>query len=248
VKKLKSVIIGLGLVASRGQASATNLVQNGNFEQTANGAGQIDFNTGLADWSLASPPGYAFVFNAGTADTTGSNGYYTPVFGPVALWGPNNGSNNGLPAASPEGGNFLALDGDYQDSALVQTIGGLASGHVYKVSFDYAYAQQYLHFGDTIQSLTVCLGAICQSTTPYDLPSEGFSGWSHTSFAFEANSASEVLSFLANGNVPVPPFALVDGVTMSSVPETATWVMMLSGFAGLGFLRYRRKKAAPVSD
>jgi hypothetical protein len=240
-------LAGLSLAVGLGAANATTLVQNGNFEQTTNGAGQIGFNTGLADWSLASPPGDDFVFNAGTADTTGANGYYTPLFGPVALWGPNNGSNNGLPAASPDGGNFVTLDGDYLKSALVQTIGGLTAGHAYEVSFDYAYAQQYLHFGDTIQSLTVCLGAICQTTTPYDLPSKGFSGWSTTSFAFNANSASEVLSFLANGNTPVPPFALVDGVAMSEVPEASTWVMMLSGFAGLGFLAHRRCKAASVA-
>jgi hypothetical protein len=30
----------------------------------------------------------------------------------------------------------------------------------------------------------------------------------------------------------------------SAVPEASTWVMMLAGFAGLGFVGYRRSKAA----
>ncbi|WP_294533598.1 hypothetical protein [uncultured Rhodoblastus sp.] len=35
--------------------------------------------------------------------------------------------------------------------------------------------------------------------------------------------------------------------TVSGVPETSTWLMMLSGFAGLGFLGYRRSKLASVA-
>ncbi|PWT81156.1 MAG: hypothetical protein C5B58_10270 [Acidobacteria bacterium] len=31
------------------------------------------------------------------------------------------------------------------------------------------------------------------------------------------------------------------------VPEPSTWLMMLSGFAGLGFLAFQRKKRAPTS-
>jgi hypothetical protein len=33
----------------------------------------------------------------------------------------------------------------------------------------------------------------------------------------------------------------------SAVPEPATWAMMLAGFAGLGFLGYRRNKMASVA-
>ncbi len=34
----------------------------------------------------------------------------------------------------------------------------------------------------------------------------------------------------------------VSSVTYSAVPEASTWVMMLAGFAGLGFVGYRRNK------
>jgi hypothetical protein len=33
-------------------------------------------------------------------------------------------------------------------------------------------------------------------------------------------------------------------LTVTNVPEASTWVMMLAGFAGLGFLGYRRNEAA----
>jgi hypothetical protein len=35
--------------------------------------------------------------------------------------------------------------------------------------------------------------------------------------------------------------------TVSGVPETSTWAMMLAGFAGLGFAGYRRNKAASAA-
>jgi hypothetical protein len=34
---------------------------------------------------------------------------------------------------------------------------------------------------------------------------------------------------------------------VESVPEAATWAMMLSGFAGLGFLGYRRSIKARIA-
>jgi hypothetical protein len=39
----------------------------------------------------------------------------------------------------------------------------------------------------------------------------------------------------------------IGSITLSAVPETSTWVMMLAGFAGLGFLGARRSKAATLA-
>jgi hypothetical protein len=128
------------------------------------------------------------------------------------------------------------LDGDFQTSPLTQTISGLIPGHAYSVSFDYGYAQQSGFSGDTNQNLTACLGASCETTPTRTNPSHGFTGW------FTADT-SDVLSFLASGSLPVPPFALLDGVSVTGgVPEPSTWAMIGLGFAGLGFAAYRRKK------
>jgi hypothetical protein len=41
--------------------------------------------------------------------------------------------------------------------------------------------------------------------------------------------------------------ALFTSVSVTAVPETSTWVMMLAGFAALGFVGYRRSKSASVA-
>jgi hypothetical protein len=69
-------------------------------------------------------------------------------------------------------------------------------------------------------------------------------------------SASATPTFLSSGysglvtSVGVSGAAgyyVLDNVTYNAVPETSTWVMMLAGFAGLGFLGYRRNKAATLA-
>ena len=79
------------------------------------------------------------------------------------------------------------------------------------------------------------------------IPSHGFSGWMYQSFSYTATSSSEVLSFFANGSPPVPPFALLDGVTLnanSSIPEPGTITLMATGLMGVigAVRRYRLNK------
>jgi hypothetical protein len=104
-------------------SAKADLVANGGFESTTNGAGQLGFNTNAADWTVAAG-GYDFIFASGAADTTGAIGQY----GALYLWGPNNGSANGMPASSPVGGNYVAADGAYDVGAISQTINGLTAG------------------------------------------------------------------------------------------------------------------------
>lgn len=53
-------------------------------------------------------------------------------------------------------------------------------------------------------------------------------------------------TWLAANNQGTGDFAFVaeSSSVPSGVPETSTWIMMLAGFAGLGFVGYRRNKAA----
>jgi hypothetical protein len=246
IMKVISTVIGLGLVvasSSCGAAYAVELVTNRGFEMTSNGGGQLGYNTNATGWSVTPPSGsYIFLFTPGSADTTGVNGEY----GGLSLWGSNNSGLNVLPV-SPNGGNFVALDGDFQTSPLTQTISGLIPDHTYSVSFDYGYAQQSGFNGDTNQNLTACLGASCETTPTLTNPSHGFTGWFTADYSLTANGTSDVLSFLASGSLPVPPFALLDGVSMTGgVPEPSTWALMGLGFAALGFAAYRRKKNASV--
>ena len=62
--------------------------------------------------------------------------------------------------------------------------------------------------------------------------------------ATSGTAASETLSFVAQGYLGsgAPPFALLDNVQVSKVPEPAAIGILLSGIAGLGAFAARRRK------
>ncbi len=80
------------------------------------------------------------------------------------------------------------------------------------------------------------------------LPSQSFAGWTNFTQIFTATSSSQVLSFLATGGpLGLPPFALLDGVSLTevtpevaSVPVPAALPLMASGLIGLVGLRRRK--------
>jgi hypothetical protein len=230
-------LLGAALLACAAPAFA-NSFTNGNFEISTAGPGQLGYTTDATGWTVDNN-GFDFLFAPDTVDTTGSLGQY----GFLTLWGPNNGSANGMTAASPSGGNFVAADGDFQTAPVEQIITGLTVGKTYSVGFDYGFAQQQGFDGATEQHWSVSFAGVTQTTATYDLPNHGFSGWMHASYDFVATHTTETLSFLAYGNLPVPPFALLDGVTFTpdTVPEPASWALMLIGFGGLGLATRRRR-------
>jgi hypothetical protein len=264
-------VIGLSTAAlAAGSAKATpNLVQNGGFESTVPGPNfdpafqqNAFLGHGISDpavWSYAK--GNGAIYAAGAADMDGAtqgggSRYY--------LWGPNNpapNSSNGLPATSPNLGNYLAGDSDVSVALeIFQTITGVAPGQ-YVLTFDYGAAQfrdaaGTLWNGDTHSSWQVTFAG--QTQTTLDLPigdlsigDHGFSGWKVASFIYAVpsnTSGSEVLSFLAVGGPSgLPPAALLDGVSLVAAPEPAALPLMVVGLLGLGVARLRRRvKSVPI--
>ena len=236
--QFRRITLALAAVAAMSamSAQAANLVVNGGFEATTNGKGQLGFNTNATGWTNVN--GYTFLYTPGTVDSSGANG----ESGNVSMWGTNNGGLNAIPN-SPTGGNFIAFDGGYKVTPLQQTIIGLVVGQKYDLGFDWGAAQQFGYTGATTDQWQVSLGNETHSTAIIANASHGFSGWVHQNFTFTATGASEVLSFLAIGTPNgVPPFALLDGVTLTAaVPEPSTWALMLGGFAVVGFIARRRR-------
>jgi len=231
-------VLALSVLAFSSQAA--NLVANGDFSLTTNGAGE--FNTTYTQATSWSSSGYNFIFAPGTADTTGS---YTPQFnGYLQLWGPGNGSANGLPATSPVGGNYVGADGAYEVGAITQTINGLTVGGQYTVGFWWAAAQQYTFNGPTTEQWQVSLGNDTLATAVYSNANHGFSGWMYQSFTYTASNTSEVLSFLAVGTpVGEPPFSLLAGVTMNPTPIPAAALFVVPALLGVfGFSRRKQNK------
>jgi hypothetical protein len=218
-----------------------NFVLNGDFELIVNGSGGIgEFNnatyTTVADWTSS---GYNFIYAPGTADTTGGTG----TFGTVKLWGPGTGSANGLTATSPTGGNYVAADGAFQVGAISQTIVGLTVGQSYILSFYWAAAQQSGFTGATTEQWQVSFGGQTQTTAVLPNVNHGFTGWIHQTFTYTASNASQALSFLAIGTpTGVPPFALLDGVSITAAaPEPGSLPLMLGGMGLIGLGAFRSK-------
>ncbi len=171
-------------------------------------------------------------------------------FGDTYLWGANNGGINTIPATDPEGNSFLAADGAFEVSAITQTINNLTVGQAYAVQFYWAAAQQQGFSMATTEQWKVSLGSETHSTSVFNLPAKGFSGWMAQTLDFTANSTSEALSFLAAGTPNgQPPFLLLGTVTMDTVPEPSVWLFCfvfgtLCVLAGV----IRRRRAASACD
>ena len=250
------------------KASITTItVQNASFEQLqingVNAAGQSnqlnDYTNSsktqletLAGWTSATytsagtgtVASYNFVFKS-VADATGTGAYGTQ-YGDLKLWG-----NNGI-TASPDGGNFLAMDGAFESGALSQTLTGLTVGMDTKVSFYYAGAQQYGFTGATTEGFKVSLTDGTANTTEshltgiLDNDSHGFTGWHLATIDFTPTNTTETLSFLAQGTpAGVPPFSLLDGISVVQVtPEPSTLALMGTGVLSMAGLIRRRFKAS----
>jgi hypothetical protein len=250
-KRVLVSIAALGFAAALPSAVYGQLVTNGGFESNT-GNGQLGYNATATDWTVSGAgTSYTFLFTAGgsspsgtTADSGGAPGQY----GTVSLWGPGDGSNNGL-TLSPTGGAFIGMDSSFQVGSISQTINGLTAGQTYALSFDWATAQQSGFTGATYGQWQVSLGSQTLNTSVSNIPTMGFSGWMHQVLDYTASGPTETLSFIAAGGPSgLPPFALLDSVSMQAVPEKGSGVAMLLGVVGFGVFARRRARSAKPRD
>jgi len=241
--KLLVLPVALGFALAPGSASASQFVTNGDFSNSTN-ANSFFFGfdpsarylaqgwTGSGDW-------VAWCSTSGTPCDS-------PSFGGAQL--------HSLPAPAGTAGtnNFVGLDGTPGfDGHVYQTINGLIVGNTYTLSFAMATAREENSFDPGTETVTVTLGNESYTTPTIDTPANGNTPWVVYSTVFTYTGGGNVLDFF-NLGTGVPPYALIDDVSLTggtaAVPEPSTWVMIIAGFAGLGFFaRVRRNRLAEAA-
>ncbi|MGY3346665.1 MULTISPECIES: FxDxF family PEP-CTERM protein [unclassified Bradyrhizobium] len=146
------------------------------------------------------------------------------------------------PAAT--GGNSVDLNGNGK-GGITQTF-DLAAG-TYLLGF-------YLSGNPDGYPATKSIGVNLAPTTPATsntytylatINSNHNLNYEYHSFLFSVTGSSpETLSFFSNDEGAYG--GVVGGVSISAVPEPSTWAMMLFGFAGLGFMAWRRQTHAAI--
>jgi Protein of unknown function (DUF642) len=231
-------------------AQAVNLVTNGGFVPTVvttssilRGPVTLDgwtFSPNVQDTSTT-VTGFNFVVPDGTAFSEDINKAYSqpPI---LKLYGNPGQTVNSQADASggAASGWYLANDAFYQRGAINQTLTGLTAGEDYTVSFSQASGQ--LQTNGNLESFNAYFQVgFGNSATMSFTGGQAVSNWQTQSLTFTADSANQVLSFLANADNNVPPFALLSGVSVQSkssqkIPEPGNYVGTLIGIGFLGTL------------
>ena len=207
---------------------AANFIVNGSFEDSSFGGGG------------------GFVLGLVGSDVTG---WFIPSTDGTYPWGLQNGA---FGASTPYGDQWFvvgetgASGGVPHDYTIQQTMTGLTSGDTYTLSF--AISSEGTD-GGAVAQVSFLSGSStgAQDFTAPAATTVFWNNWATESMTFVATSNMVTLQFkqLAT-EFPSGEDLGLDNVSVvgSAVPEPSTWAMMLFGFAGLGYLAYRKARPA----
>jgi len=236
----------LALTTLPAAADPVNLVQNGSFNTVA---GWNPAASGSAATS-SNLPGWQFT-SCVNACTGGANNLFSFVLQPNYTTAGINDAQDGHdtyfygggPGVSPDGGNAYTADGAHEVGIMEQSISGLSVGQSYQLSFYQASMEQTGYTGAFTGNWEVGFGNQLAFSQNMSNPSQGYTGWTLQTMDFTATSVTQALLFAATATNSYPPFLLMDGVSLTAVPEPASIAVVGVGVLGLVMLRRRRRSA-----
>lgn len=183
-------------------------------------------------------------FETGTYVNGGSN--FETLFGgsnAINGWVVNSGSIDWINTYWGAGAGNFSVDMSGNGAGSISQSFNSTVGQTYNVSFMLGGNPDG---GPTVKSIDVFINGELHTFT-FDTTgvSKNAMGWQTFSFNFTSNTAIQNLTFASSGESPWGP--AIDNVSVSAVPEASTWMMMLIGFAGIGFITYRRARKLPVA-
>jgi len=225
----------MALAIGSAASAATNILTDGDFAAPTYLGPSSEFGTGFGGQFVTGwqgGPGLEEWFRAGTQTTISALNHWND---PLDYF-------SSAVVDAPGGHGFVALDGDPAvQGSISRDLTGLQVGKTYTLTFDWAAAQLLNRVGAYDEQLVVSLGGETHSTLVLSEPSQGFSGWHTVTMFFTPTMADETISFLSVSTTGgLPPMALLSNVSLT-VPEPATWAMMIMGFGSLGLMMRRRR-------
>jgi hypothetical protein len=208
---MKKIIALAALAAISATASASNLLSNGSFEDTAVASGT---------WNVfASVPGWT---------VTKANGSATPYGLEIR--------NNNVGTAQ-DGVNFIELDG-YENDKIQQSFSTVV-GKDYEISFWFA-DRAGVAAGSEGFSASVVSGA-SSTSTGFGAVGDNGAAWHLITIDFTADSATSIFSIKGTGTSDGYGTSFDNFYAAAVVPEPATMGLFAAGLAVLGLSRRRRQ-------
>jgi choice-of-anchor C domain-containing protein len=208
---IAAAVLAAGLCSG---AARADVVTNGSFEFGINNPASGSFET-IPGASSSSITGWTVV---GSVDWI--NGY----------WQASDGTHS-------VDMNGLALGGVQQSITTV-------IGQAYRLTFDLSANPDHLDSKPDSRQLQAAAGAISGFFNyNFDVPPNSHSNmnWASYFLDFTATSTTTLLSFNSTSGQNCCFGPALDNVAVTAIPEASTWAMMILGFAGVGFMAYRRK-------
>jgi hypothetical protein len=211
--KIMLAMLGMGLSIP---AQAANLITNGGFESPG-GAGSAVLGAGfnLDGWTVTGDSGNSVFYL--------KNDYVEP-----GITFPSHGGDFSVDLTGA--GNTSPLDGVFQNVAT--TIGSR-----YKLTFWIGNQASFGGASSTFYSTASTAGLWINDVLAGDFTNADETSatvnWQQFTYGFTATSASTKIAFLNNTPV-IDNYLGLDDVSLTAVPEPASWAMMIAGFALAG--------------